>query len=142
MIRRKLLIVTMKNTMEPVARYLIAFDHVGRYGSLSLVTGLIRKVFTDVSNSGLGSSSYSAFWRSHSQTITACRRFQSSRNVVAVTAECQISLTTTDTIEMKIFSTLKDYTFSRECILLYFSRVLPQKDIKIAKKTVAGLSNK
>lgn len=47
----------MKNTMEPVASNRMALDHAGKYGSLSLVTGFIRNVLTDVSNSGLGSSS-------------------------------------------------------------------------------------
>jgi len=54
-------IITMKNTIEPVARDRMALDSTGKYGSFSFVTGFIRNVLTDVSNSGLGSSSYSAF---------------------------------------------------------------------------------
>jgi len=54
-------IITMKNTIEPVARDRMALDNTGKYGSFSFVTGFIRNVLTDVSNSGLGSSSYSAF---------------------------------------------------------------------------------
>lgn len=50
-------IVTIKKTIEPVARNRTALDHMGKYGSLSLVTGFIRNVLTDASNSGLGSSS-------------------------------------------------------------------------------------
>lgn len=54
-------IITIKNTIEPVAKPRMALDHTGKYGSFSFVTGFIRNVLTDVSNSGLGSSSYSAF---------------------------------------------------------------------------------
>jgi hypothetical protein len=75
----------MNITAELVARNLHALLHVGRYGSLSIVTGLVRKVFTEVSNSGRGSSSSSTFCKSHSHTMTACCLFHSSRKVVALT---------------------------------------------------------
>jgi hypothetical protein len=45
----------------------------------------MRKVFTEVSNSGRGSSSSSTFCKSHSHTMTACCLFHSSRKVVAET---------------------------------------------------------
>lgn len=45
------LFCTMKKIALPDAANLSARDQVGRYGSFSLVTGLIRNVFTDVSNS-------------------------------------------------------------------------------------------
>lgn len=54
-------IITIKNTIEPVAKPRMALEYAGKYGSFSFVTGFIRNVLTDVSNSGLGSSSYSAF---------------------------------------------------------------------------------
>lgn len=41
----------MKKRAPPVTAKRAALDQAGRYGSLSLVTGLILKVFTDVSNS-------------------------------------------------------------------------------------------
>ena len=41
----------MKKIALPDAANLRARDHVGRYGSFSLVTGFIRNVFTEVSNS-------------------------------------------------------------------------------------------
>lgn len=56
----------------------------GMYGSFSLVTGFIRNVFTEVSNSGRGSSSFSVPCKSHSHTNTDCFRFQSSKKVVAM----------------------------------------------------------
>lgn len=41
----------MKNTADPVIINRKDFDQAGRYGSFSLVTGLVLNVFTLVSNS-------------------------------------------------------------------------------------------
>lgn len=75
--------LTIKSTPLELSTYLDARDQNGMYGSLSRVTGLIRDVFTDVSNSGRGSSSLSVPCKSHSHTNTDCFRFHNSRNVVA-----------------------------------------------------------
>lgn len=77
--------LTINRTAELVAKNLHALLHVGRYGSFSIVTGFMRKVFTEVSNSGRGSSSSSTFCKSHSHTMTACCLFHNSRKVVAET---------------------------------------------------------
>lgn len=76
-------VITIKNTVDIVITNFHAFCIGGIYGSFRLVTGFVLNVFTVCSNSGLGSSSSSVYWRSHSQAITACLLFQSSRNVVA-----------------------------------------------------------
>ena len=57
--------------------------HPGMKGSGNLVTGLILRVWTSASNSGLVCSSWSSISRSHSQASTACLRFQSSTKSVA-----------------------------------------------------------
>lgn len=80
--------LTINRTAELVAKNLHALLHVGRYGSFSIVTGFMRKVFTEVSNSGRGSSSSSTFCKSHSHTMIACCLFHSSRKVVAKTYPC------------------------------------------------------
>lgn len=74
---------TINRTALPVPMYRAARIHVGVYGSFSRVTGFVRNVFTDASNSGRFSSSLSMFCKSHSHLITDCLRFHSSRNVVA-----------------------------------------------------------
>lgn len=74
---------TMKNTTLAVTKYRNIRVHVGTYGSFSLVTGLVRNVFAEVSNSGRFSSSSSIFCKSHSQIMIDCLRFHNSKNVVA-----------------------------------------------------------
>lgn len=90
----------MNSTALALAAKRTARLHDGMYGSFSRVTGFVRYVFTEASNSGRFSSSLSMFCRSHSQHSTDCFRFHSSRYVVA------------------------------------------QNDMKIAKNTVDGLSNR
>ena len=74
---------TMKITTIHVEITRLALDLVDKYGSGFLVTGLILFVLTLASNSGLVCSSSSKLVKSHSQAITACRRFQNSMKAVA-----------------------------------------------------------